>query len=1015
MELNARENPESRLYHFSRKVVILSVLFFAVNLALYFMVLYGQPARVHQALAPKVVFAAGQEVFQKSPYDEAYLPAKPNQGLFAGMLLKTGDQSFAEIQLEGNAIRLDQNTEIRMEDSQWGGANPRLAIRVQSGSVWVNAFDPISIRAPRAQVVFSHDVGVFTYSAPLNRVMSITQSADLSLLGADGNVLAALSIPLKSQVAFADAQIIPEYSRLEYSKLKKEVKLGPVPQSLLDEPWIQRNTADDLKVYVAENGYIFSKRTYDLRDGYYSVLEKLSFVPSQRQAARLARIRILFKYLLGGIQADNDLAGAKEFLKKFTTLSSEVGGSPLLEDQVSHQFYAIQNARPNTVAAVAREGLWEFLYSKESPEMLRTRLSDVDFLLRILEVDKAGKAAAEWLSNWDAGMVKRFPKEFDIQSREFHSIMIANSDRINSVLLGVLESAENARLANAANPADVLYEIALERLGISRYLVAAKRYAEAKNYLRTSYSKLNLGQSSASAPVREIFMKDATLLADRIAFAEQSLHASAGAMDESAFMSYLSMQERDKTLEQRFSAFIQGAKAPEVKKEPPKVEEVVQRFSASRITVSVADVAQKVDFPFEFVVKNARLMDRSLEGGAELSFDAEYESNVNAVFNIVLNGKSISGNYTLDDLVRIAITGETVLKPSANEGQSDDPATFRNLGSGEEIERSQVIAQDLAVQLAINELKLGGIQIGSPQQVSVVNKATLTRFHIRGAKVEDSTAKRTVNVNFDYDSVTKMMSAIELEKLFAELPSEVPAGQFATVVFDVIYGVERQEKAMQSAVLDLGTAGYLLNAKDAKFADAALNLIEFKSLRMKQMPVEIVGTYDRQGKVFVTAQNALLSQENVGLRDYAVQVSKLFVIEALSKKGISIGEANIKGALPAEKVAIENYSRGDKVINFTYDIVGNRLVDISLKGSLSKVETMTFEEFNLIGGGESATPPAPAVPAEPTAVSEGSGPRIPALPTVELFVPPSSGTNTIPAPVSAPSLPPSAPTAPLAP
>jgi hypothetical protein len=573
--------------------------------------------------------------------------------------------------------------------------------------------------------------------------------------------------------------------------------------------------------------------------------------------------------------------------------------------------------------------------------------------------------------------------------------MLANSDRINSGLLDVLEKAENVRLANAVNHEDTLYEIALERLDVGKYLVAASRYAEAKTYLRDSYSKLDLGDSSVSAPTREIFMTDATLLADRIAFAEESLHGSAGALDENAFMSYLSVQERDTTLEQRFNVFLEDSKAPEVKNEPPKADEIVQRFAASRITVLASDVQERTDFPFEFDVKNARLVDRAVDGSS-VTFDATYESNVSAIFNIVFNGKPMNGNFSLDDFVRIAISGETAPTVAAgSEGQSADTQAFQGLQSSEESQRSQVTAQDLAIQLMMSELRLSGILIGSTTQVDVLNATTLTQFHVAGAKIQDSAGKRTESVDFDYDTVTKELSNITLEDLFAELPAKVPADQFAKVIFDVIYGQEEQAKAMQSAVGDLDSMGYLLDAKNAKFADAALNQVEFQSLRLKLMPVEISGVYDRQGKVFIKAQNDLLTLENVSPKDYGVQVATRYVIDSLGKHGITITEANISGGLPAEKIQIENYTRGDKVIDFTYDIVGNRLTDISLKGSLSSVQSMTFEEFGLIGGGESATPvvpAAPAAPAETAPTGDSASPSIPPLPSVEIFVPPASGS-----------------------
>ena len=110
-------------------------------------------------------------------------------------------------------------------------------------------------------------------------------------------------------------------------------------------------------------------------------------------------------------------------------------------------------------------------------------------------------------------------------------------------------------------------------------------------------------------------------------------------------------------------------------------------------------------------------------------------------------------------------------------------------------------------------------------------------------------------------------------------------------------------------------------------------------------------------------------------------MAKLFVISALGKNDITVTEENLRGTLPAETVKIVNYTRGDKTLSFTYDIVNNRLTAISLLGSTAKVETMTFEEFRLIGGGESSAPaPQPVTIAPPEPESE---PAAEPEPTVE--------------------------------
>ncbi|MBI5422268.1 hypothetical protein HZA44_04005 [Candidatus Peregrinibacteria bacterium] len=930
----------------------------AINLAFYVVALFGQPTQMPRVVAPTVSFASGQEIFVRTPYGVTFEPAVAGQSLFEGMSLKTGSDSFAEIHLEGNLIRMDQNTEVRFLENHFREANqPRLVLGLDSGSLWVNAFDSVAVRLPRAEAVFFHGVAMATYSEPLNRITSIIGSTDLILNDADGSDLAHFSIPFRQQVAFADQQIIPDYSKLHYSKLKKELKLGPVSNRILQEDWVKRNTQGDLRIFLAENHYLYSNSSYQLKDKYLATLEKLSLLPARTRTLRLERSTILLKYLLGGVQQRGSKVDAKALLDTFSNLISPIKDDPELVDLMERQFYAIQNAPADSPAYMAREHLRTLLLNPNNPEMLRSYLSDLDFLLRSGTPEQALKVADLWLSHWTSAFVKAHPDEFELQARVYHSLMLAYAGQVDSSLLTVLEKAEDLRLAQSSDSEETLFEIALERLDMSKYMVAAARYSEAKSYLRTSYAKLNLGEREASAAAREIFIKDATLLADRIAFAEQSIHASAGPLDEKAFMDYLNTQERDKTLEQRFTSFLEGSKTQEVLKAPPTIPEVSQRFATSRIVVLDQDIATVPDAPFEFHVANARLVDRAPDGSA-ITFEASYNYSTNGIYDISMGGKPLRGNYSLDDFVRIALTGtpaeELTAPPETN------VSGYLDLGSTEEAQRSQVIAQDLAVQLVTSELATYDIVVPSATQVEVTDTATLTSFRITGAIIEDTTKKRVVKTNFNYDSVTKSLSDISLDAVSAVLPKEVPVGQFVSMIFTTIYGKEEQEKATTAIIAQLARNGMILVASDTTFADAAFNVVTFQKMRLSAMPIEFSGTFDRRINQFTTVQSALLTRSNITPPAFASEAAFLFVTDYLAKQGITVTQANIKTTLPAEKVVIQDYVRGDKVINFTFDVANNRLLDISLKGSSSVVKSMTFEEFKLVGGGESTAPVAPA-------------------------------------------------------
>ena len=100
------------LYHFSKKVLLLSLLFLVLNAAWFGLILSGQSKVDHRDIAPKLLFANNQIVKLKTPFDSAFFEAKPNQELLAGTQLSTGDKSFVEIRLEGNVLRLDENTNV---------------------------------------------------------------------------------------------------------------------------------------------------------------------------------------------------------------------------------------------------------------------------------------------------------------------------------------------------------------------------------------------------------------------------------------------------------------------------------------------------------------------------------------------------------------------------------------------------------------------------------------------------------------------------------------------------------------------------------------------------------------------------------------------------------------------------------------------------------------------------------------------------------------------------------------
>ena len=962
------------LYHFSKRILFLSLLFLLIFSAWYALIVFNQTAVDYKKVAPELIFASNQEVLLKTPFDKDFFSAKPNQALLAGTQIKTGDQSFAEIQLEGNVVRLDENTEIRLLENNFHHSDiPRLVFYLSSGSVWINAFDSIIIHTPKAQAQFAHSVGVYTYPDPLNRLMSIVGYIDLSLLDDDGDQLSEFIIPLKSQVTFANSQIIPEYSRLEYSKLRKELKMGPISKSILEDAWVKRNTEDDALMFLAENHYIFSAGDYKTKNFYHALREKLTLIPHRQRMERFNRAKIKLKYLLGGIHA-NDLAEEAEvLLGEFDELVEEFQGDPIMRDLIERQFYAIRNVRIDTPAYAVKENLRAHLFSNEKPEFLRTYLTDLDFLMRVGEFEQVEEASEAWLKYWKPNVRKTNSYEFNQQARIYHNILLANSDQVTVSLLAILDKVGDFRLELAENSEETLFEIALERLEMSKYLVAHYRYIDARNYLQTSYEGLNLTEKGTSAAAREIFLKDANLLADRIEFAQKILRGAARPIDQADFLTYLSTQERDRDLEERFIAFLKESEVHEEAAVYPKLDEVSQRFTLARIVVIDEDIETDPVFPFEFDVKNARLLDRAPDGSS-ITFSARYDYTTNAVYDITLNEAPVKGSYSLDDFVNIAKSGRVVAEtPTTPEEAISNIVDFLNLTESEEAERSQIIAQDLAVQLVVNELEGYSIIVSNVRMVQVLDPVTLDEFKVIDAIIEDSEAGRIANVSFDYNSITKTLSNIKLLNLPIDLSSyRLQADEFILVIFKALYSQEEKAENITDTLSRFSRQDLLIEENDI-IISADQNIVTFKDAMMKNMPIKFSGLYDRRSNIFLSAEHPLLTAQNVGIDEYLEDIAVLFVIDYLKNRGITVSEDNIVTVLPADNVAITDYIRGVKIFNFTLDLTTNRLRDISIQGTDAYVASMTFQEFSLVEGGE-----APIEEEEEEVAEEEEGAEVPA-------------------------------------
>jgi len=927
--------------HFSKKILFLSTLFLLVTFAWYVLAVFNQAEEVYRSVAPKIVFAAAHDIQIKTLYDTDFHSAVSNQQLIAGTRIKTGELQYAEIILENNVVRLDENTEVTLKENNFSEYStyeadlPRLAFGLDSGSVWVNAFDRIEIGTAQSSAQFSHSVGIVTYTEPMNRVMVVTGSADLALYDANGKLLITYAVPLHNQVAYTDNQIVPDYARLRPSKLKKELKLAPITKSILEDAWVVRNTAVDRKLVKDKIDLIDSGFSYSLKDKYYRARAYLTFIPQTQRQLTLEHADLMLRYLLGGIHSTNDREGAERILGELDALISAIPDDPSVKELFTETFQSIGTVGSKTPAYLVKEHLLKYIFSQDGPQVLRTYLADLKTSLDEFELEEARITAETWLDKWGGKEAEKNIDEFTKQSEMLHRIFLSYADRVTFDMLAVFDRTGQMRLDTSSNSEETRFVMTEERLEISSALVAAYRYLAAKQYLRTSYESLGIDKLDTKLASREIFLEQAKLLAQRIEYAEDAMHGAAAAIDETEFREYMQQKTRDELLSENLKAFLEIGKEAEIRVEPPTISEVIGRFTNARVNVSEADIITDEDSPFTFEIKTARLIDRTSDGSI-ITFSAVYDFTTNAVNDVVTKDMSLKGSFELNDLVAI-LTQNHLGAPVPEEPEED--ISYLLGEESDEALRAQITAQNLAKQLLMNEFEEAGI-IVVMDQIEVLDPVTLTRFRIIEAFVENPMDKdKAISISFEYDSSTKKASGVYSDgKLMV---SGTTIDKLADTVLSSVAAFRQQAYALEQFQAQLKEKS--LTFKDIT-ADG-LGRVEFKDLKLTTLPLSVDGVYDLNKQKIISVSHELYSAENITIETYFTELAYLFIVDYFEQKGLPVARSQITMSYPFQTIKVSDYELDGQTFSFFLDISAGRLRNVTLLETGASVDSITIEEF----------------------------------------------------------------------
>jgi hypothetical protein len=941
---------ENLSQHFSKKILFLSLLFLLVSTALYAVSSLSKSREVYRSVAPKIVFASSQGAGIKTLYDNDFHAAAPNQELIAGTRIKTGKLQYAEIVLDNNIIRLDENTEVVITENNFSEYSayekelPRLVFGLSGGNVWVNASDRIEIDMPRSSARFAHSVGIVTYSGPLNRVMVVTGSADLELYGENGELFASYAVPLNNQVTYTDTQIVPDYARLHASKLKKELKLAPIAKMILEDEWVKRNTAVDIELAKSKITALNSGIIYAFENNLYKIRAYLTFLPKAKRELTLDRANLILRYLLGGVSRNGDSGEAKTLLADLDSITSGMAGDPLLKEMFTGVFDAMGTPEPGTPAYFTKEYLSGYIFSQDGPQVLRAYLSDIRNSLAGFKLDVAENAAQAWFEKW-RGREEENMSEWGKQSQMLHRIIISYADRVTTGILDVFDRTGQRRLDIAKGSEEARFDITEERLEISSALVAAFRYLAAKHYLKTSYESLGIDTLDTKLASREIFLERAKLLAQRIEYAEEVMHGAAAPIDETAFSEYMQKKTRDELLSENLKTFLRIGEAPGTETKLPTTSEVIERFANARISVIEEDITPDSDSPFSFGVKNARLIERAPDGSLA-SFDATYDFAANAVDNVVAKNTPFKGTFELNDLVAILIGGNAKTA-GGGAAVSDISGLLTESGENDEALRAQITAQNLAIQLAINDLEKAEIMVDK-DSIEIMDSLNLNKFRVpKGSVSNPLDLKNPILISFDYDSSLKLISNAYSGGGLITSKSVSPE-QLVYILFGGIYAEKEKEQALKDFQKDLG-ASFIIDNTD--IGASGFEVI-FSGLHPKALPLYVNGVYDLSMHQFRRVSGDLYSAENIAIKPYFTELAYLYIIDYLGKNGITVARNQISTSYPFETVRITDYKSNGQTFSFDLDIAANMLRNITIKETGAFAKSVTFPDFlNILAKG----------------------------------------------------------------
>lgn len=926
---------------FNLKIFLIALLFLVAN-GLFYGGLFFQQEEGVQIIAPVLDFdEQAPQVISGISHKE--IEVNQQQILFVGDQIQNRGAELVEIQMGQNQLRLGPNTTVEILElnfhpqSSYAPIAPAIKLELKQGQLWVNAFDLISIESETYNAHLFHSIGFIESIEQIHRMRTFLGVMRIQLKNSARSILTEFNLPNLKQIYFSAAQLTDDYAFLKLSKLKKELKMSSVPQEDLQDPWVSLYAFENTSLQSNNSQPIYSRMNYRFKNIGNWISRLLAFEESTEQKIWLKKGNNLVRYWLGGVANGQNPNELEQVKKDWKTLKQSVEGSAAFQSWSAQLFFELPWLTLGSADFELKNLLFKEVLSQDGPVALRALLRQAQLSLATGQLGRAQRFTENWLACWQKQDLDQHSNELLVQFEMLQQLGLYYPEEISSVWLTLLDQAAELLMSYLGREEEFELALTQARLAQVSALIQVHRYDFAKNYLRSSYQKLPIATGQQLSASEEVFFELGKLLAQRIEYAEITFNSAALPIDEDEFARFVLQAKQSDLLSNDLSAFLEVETVSESSTPSflPTVEGVIEILQAEGLSLNETNITSSQNDPLVFELNQVRGKDLD---GVERSFDALYFPLNNSFGEMVIEGESIQGIFRLNDLSQ-ALSLPAVMQ-AQQQTPSDQDSESIDFSVSETTPQDRA-AQELARQLAFNQLAQVGFVLSSAQAVRVADPDDLEQVLVLEASLNWPDLD-SVSLSFEFNTSRKALydlKDLNTDQLYF---SQIALSQVKGELHDLLQAQQREQLALNQFNQALENPLVTVEPDSIRFLNDTL--IQATGITINNLNLTFNAIFNTELNQFTSLTHPLYSSAEEDLETYIPNLVQAYIDDFLTKNNLPIaGNWNIRE--PLNRIKVSNYEVGKANLAFTLNLTTETFEKVQLKGSEAVVDELKVEQF----------------------------------------------------------------------